>query len=340
MCASSSSSILLYEDVAKLPHEVRWLDCSASSPKSVQGRGITHTQQNFIQDMCCVDIGDKELLITTKGFGGGVYAYNTKTDKMEWSVEGKLPGIEKNVRPVGVTSDGHGHLFVSDNENKCIHMFATDGGYMGALLREEVQTLSQLAGIRWSNKFSSLLVVHMVNERYSISAIRNALESSETMFEDEVEVMPPIEAAAQVEETAQEESTEVQASSRKDTAPISKDISKQQTEAPMEEDVIIIEDTFTPTEETEITYPVQPEDVSQAKYKGNLPISFHSIRLVGAGVHKVFGSFGNEPMQSCSVRRVVVLSVSSALALASVSSVYSSPSDSFDHRNFISCKYM
>ena len=48
----------------------------------------------------------------------------------------------------------------------------------------------------------------------------------------------------------------------------------------------------------------------------------------------VFGSFGNEPMQSCSVRRVVLLSVSSA------SSVYSSPSDSFDHRNLISCKYM
>ena len=45
-----------------------------------------------------------------------------------------------------------------------------------------------------------------------------------------------------------------------------------------------------------------------------------------------FGSFGNEPMQSCSVCHVV-LSVSLASALAS--SVYSSPSDSFDHRNYI-----
>ena len=46
--------------------------------------------------------------------------------------------------------------------------------------------------------------------------------------------------------------------------------------------------------------------------------------------HADFGSFGNDPMQSCSVRRVVL----------SLASVYSSPSDSFDHRNFISCKDM
>ena len=51
----------------------------------------------------------------------------------------------------------------------------------------------------------------------------------------------------------------------------------------------------------------------------------------------VFGSFGNEPMQSCSVRHVSLLSLASALALASV---YSPPSDRFDHRSFISYKYM
>ena len=50
----------------------------------------------------------------------------------------------------------------------------------------------------------------------------------------------------------------------------------------------------------------------------------------------LFGSFGNEPMQSCSVHRV---SLSLSLSSASVS-VYSPPSDSFDNRNFISCKYM
>ena len=52
----------------------------------------------------------------------------------------------------------------------------------------------------------------------------------------------------------------------------------------------------------------------------------------------VFGSFGNEPIQSCSVCHVV-LSSSSSVLLLSVP-VYSPPSDNFDHRNFISCKHM
>ena len=58
----------------------------------------------------------------------------------------------------------------------------------------------------------------------------------------------------------------------------------------------------------------------------------------------LFGSFGNEPMQSCSVHHVSLSLSSSSVSSASMSlasaSVYSPPSDSFDHRNFISCKYM
>ena len=52
---------------------------------------------------------------------------------------------------------------------------------------------------------------------------------------------------------------------------------------------------------------------------------------------EIFGSFGNEPIQSCSVCHVVLSSMSLALL---ASSVYSPPSNSFDHRNFMSCKYM
>ena len=51
----------------------------------------------------------------------------------------------------------------------------------------------------------------------------------------------------------------------------------------------------------------------------------------------LFGSFGNEPVQSCSVCHVSLSSVASA---SSSASVYSPPSDRFDHRSFISYKYM
>ena len=66
-----------------------------------------------------------------------------------------------------------------------------------------------------------------------------------------------------------------------------------------------------------------------------LALSLHTIII---NVEGLFGSFGNEPMQSCSVRRVS-LSLSSSAASASAS-VYSPPSDRFDHRSFISYKYM
>ena len=62
----------------------------------------------------------------------------------------------------------------------------------------------------------------------------------------------------------------------------------------------------------------------------------------GSAIIEVFGSFGNEPMQSCSVHHVSLSLSSSSVSLSlSVSaSVYSPPSDRFDHRSFISYKYM
>ena len=53
-----------------------------------------------------------------------------------------------------------------------------------------------------------------------------------------------------------------------------------------------------------------------------------------------FGSFGNEPMQSCFVPRVSLSLAPPVSASASASSVYSCYWDSFDHRNFIPYKYM
>ena len=59
----------------------------------------------------------------------------------------------------------------------------------------------------------------------------------------------------------------------------------------------------------------------------------------------LLGSFGNEPMQSCSVHCVSLLllasaSVSVSVLASALASVYSPPSDRFDHRSFISYKYM
>ena len=87
-------------------------------------------------------------------------------------------------------------------------------------------------------------------------------------------------------------------------------------------------------------------NVLQSAKKRKLPIktmivagsgnNFFAQNSVQSVAIMVFGSFGNEPMQSCSVRRVSLSSVSAS----SSASVYSPPSDRFDHRSFISYKYM
>ena len=63
------------------------------------------------------------------------------------------PSMEYDMRPVGVTTDGRGHLYVADWKNDCVHKFSvSDGLYMGCLLKG-----SEIAGnpenIRWCKNY-------------------------------------------------------------------------------------------------------------------------------------------------------------------------------------------
>ena len=180
-------SLLLYEDVTSVPHEIRWLDCSTATIKPADGVHVTKTQQRFIQDMCCVQVGDKTLVVATSGFGGAIYAYNTAQNAIEWTVEGRLPGMRTNMKPHGVTTDGQGHLFVCDSDNKCIQMFSMDGEFMGSVLKEETQGFDQLAAICWSWSSNSLILVHRKNLKCSISIIRDVAEGSQPAIQEPAE---------------------------------------------------------------------------------------------------------------------------------------------------------
>ena len=109
----------MYEDTSKNPSTIRSLDCSTSLPKP--STTVVHTQQYFLRDMCCVENGEKHLLITSS-YTNRLDAFNTETDELEWSVSGNVTEADKEIHPNGVTADGNGHLFVCDNNNKCIQM--------------------------------------------------------------------------------------------------------------------------------------------------------------------------------------------------------------------------
>ena len=181
-----SSTTLLYIDDSTMPREVLWLDCTTSPPEPTSGRHITHTQDDVISDLCCVQHPNKQLLITVHK-SGGINSYNTSSNKREWCVRGELTERDENICPRRIVTDGCGHLFVIDRGNDCVQMFSTDSVYMGRLLREE-RCFGRLSKIDWCSDTSSLVVLHKRNRKYEISRVQETTSSSEediSEFSDE-----------------------------------------------------------------------------------------------------------------------------------------------------------
>lgn len=172
--ASSVPSVLLCEAQGSCPYEVHLLDCSGSEPKPLDGKNVIHTQRLCVSDMCVAQVGSKYLLVATDGsrYGGGVSAYKIKTDELEWSVRGKLEGMKKIMEACEVTTDGHGHLFLWDSNNKSIQMFSTEGRYLGTVMRKGEQGMGKPFDIQWCKANSSLVVGHKKEGKSSISFIQ------------------------------------------------------------------------------------------------------------------------------------------------------------------------
>ena len=109
----------------------------------------------------------KGLIIVTAQGPEGIHAYNVDTNSLEWKKE-----IEGMAR-AGIVSDGHGHLFVCDWGNKCIHMLSvSDGQYMGCLIKQGVQGLGVPVFGAWSEEMSSLIVARGKGNKRFISVIK------------------------------------------------------------------------------------------------------------------------------------------------------------------------
>ena len=158
-----SRGTLVYADCKPDKQVVKWLDCSSYPPSFLNAKTNIQVElagNYFIQDMCFVTHGEKDLLVTTHN-QGGVHAYIAGTDELEWRVSNTggrhQPG---GMKAVGITSNGCGQLFICDAANCCIQMFSTNGTFLGTVLKSGDQMLGNPLKIRWCNKTRSLLVAH------------------------------------------------------------------------------------------------------------------------------------------------------------------------------------
>ena len=150
---------LLFVDHSWKPNQIKWIN-----PGSMSNL-VTPRQPYPVYSITHTNFEDKDFVIITHGNPyaprGGIYAYNTKTNNLEWSVEGRLPGMNKVIKAQGLTTDDQGHLFVCDENNKCVQMFnVADGRYLGTVIKEGEQGLGQPCVITWCSRMSSLVVIH------------------------------------------------------------------------------------------------------------------------------------------------------------------------------------
>ena len=121
--------------------------------------------------MCCAEFEGRSFLFMGCSHNG-LETYNTNAGEREWSVQGEIPFSEINLDAKHITTDARGHLFVHDEENKCIHIFSLNGKYVMTLLREGEQNLGELHTICWSQELSGLIVAHRKDNKSWISLIK------------------------------------------------------------------------------------------------------------------------------------------------------------------------
>ena len=142
------NEIILTHSVA--PHQVK--------PKPL---GIT-ANSNFrcVQDMCAAESENEKLLIVISYEENElIRAFTCTTGELKWRALKKIPS--GTFQSSSITGDVNGRLFVADHTNECIQMFsASDGQYLGCLLKREDQGLGIVEILRWSEATASLVVGH------------------------------------------------------------------------------------------------------------------------------------------------------------------------------------
>ena len=178
----AESTLLFTADTSKNPTEVRWvpMDISTNPPQpTAGGRTLTLHHKN-VRDICYTSINNKELLVYA--CEDGVFAQNVRSSLQEWSItkttQGSLVKGNTWVKILGalvrenvcsITTDGRGHIFISDPKNCVLSLFSSDGVELGTVM--DLRDIGRPGPICWCESLLSLVVAYEVNAKWAIVAI-------------------------------------------------------------------------------------------------------------------------------------------------------------------------
>ena len=152
LCQAGPSN-LLFVNTAKKPNEVRWLDCTKLPPKPIDRKTI-QLKHNAVHDMCYVLKNNKELVVYSSK--EGIFAQNVKTSENEWAITKTARGSLKS--PCAITTDGRGHIFLSDPQNSVVLIVSSDGVELGTVM--DLRDIGTPGPICWSESLLSLVIVY------------------------------------------------------------------------------------------------------------------------------------------------------------------------------------
>ena len=172
MCAvTSSPSQLLYWD--KDSGKIHLVDCSTTPPTPQGEIPIVYDGKEDVSDMCT----SRDLLVVARGVDG-VFAYKLDGGELKWDILGELPGMHRDMSAVGVTADDNGHLFMCDENNRCVHVLsARDGAHLGVVVREWEEVSFRPQKVIYHRKSASVILAHEVHEMYQLSVFSRKVPS-------------------------------------------------------------------------------------------------------------------------------------------------------------------
>ena len=156
---TDSPTILIFIDKHN-PLKLKWLDCSKMPPQVITTSSL---HERWVKDICVArekNVSKTQLLVGTFiKMANKIQAVNIQSDQIQWTFEGYMLRMKKELQPRGITSDDQEHLFVCDEANSCVQIFSVSNGkYLGTLLKKGDNSQGVPRGIRWHKESKYLTV--------------------------------------------------------------------------------------------------------------------------------------------------------------------------------------
>ena len=136
--------------------------------------------------MCFVEGEDSKLIVVVFR-DGKLCAFSAISCELLWQAKQEMPHPLHPLKAGGVTTDGRGHLFVSDLGNKWVQKFSLEGDYLGRVVC--INKIGQpgfaypISHIRYMNKYSSLVLVgKLLDMRYYVYFFEWKLHQKQNTF--------------------------------------------------------------------------------------------------------------------------------------------------------------